>query len=249
MMELHSRQDSNPIGIYGKIPSQGDFINQNLPRVFLDTWDHWLQQAILASQEVLGDSWLEYFLISPVWRFVLPKGLIGQGSWAGIMLPSVDSVGRYYPLTLVAPVPEHVGAFEYLTNADKWFQSLEDVAITTLEKGFNVAELVQALDQNEFELAFPTEQVLPLKAERQLQHVLPLNSTDQALTNVMPLLCDGLLKSQDSGFSLWWTKGGEHVEPALLFSEQLPRPTSYTAMLNGQWNNWHWPNLLQFVGG
>jgi hypothetical protein len=24
---------------------------------------------------------------------------------------------------------------------------------------------------------------------------------------------------------------------------------SYTAMLNGQWANWHWPNLFQSAGG
>jgi len=261
------------IGVYGKIPVHGDFLNQNLPRDFLDVWDHWLQQSILASQEVLGEEWLAHFLISPVWRFVLPSGCTNHQAWAGIMLPSVDRVGRYYPLTLVAPLPKQVGVFEYIANAEQWFQWLEGVAMMTLEKGLDVDALMQALNETDITMEFASELALPLAAKRHLQHVVPLDSfslfsselsssghtsSDQSssegvsagdpLARVMPLLCDALLKPQASRFSLWWTKGGEHVEPALLLSDQLPRPTSYTALLNGQWHNWHWPNLLQPKG-
>lgn len=255
------------IGVYGKIPSHGDFINQNLPRDFLDVWDRWLQQSILASQEVLGKEWLAHFLISPVWRFVLPTGCTNQQSWAGIMLPSVDRVGRYYPLTLVAPLPKNVGVFEYLANSEHWFQWLEEIAIMTLEKGLDVDALMQALNQNSVSIDFTTEMALALASKRHLQHVVPLDSFSDfdssgsadrslpeevsarhSLTGVMPMLCDALLKPQPSSFSLWWTKGGEHVESALLLSDQLPRARSYTALLNGQWQNWHWPSLLQSKG-
>jgi len=249
--------EKKPVGIYGKIPTHGDFLNQNLPQDFLDVWDHWLQQSILASQEALGDDWLSHFLISPVWRFVLPSGCANSQSWAGIMLPSVDKVGRYYPLTFAAPLPEQVGVFEYLANAENWFQWLEDVALMTLEKGLDINGLVQTLNQNDTTMEFSLDKALPLAFKRQLQHVVPLNSSDNPssdcslghpLNSVMPLLCDALLKPQLSSLSLWWTKGGEHVESALLLSDQLPRPTSYTAMLNGDWHNWHWPNLLQVKG-
>jgi len=237
--------DSGSVGVYGKIPAHGDFLNLNLPSDFMEVWDHWLQQSVLASQEVLGESWLTHFLISPVWRFVLPGGCSNSQSWAGIMLPSVDKVGRYYPLTLAAPIPVQIGTFEYLSSADSWFQWLEDVAIMTLEKGLDADELAQELTQNKVGLAFPNARPLSLLSERNAQRVVPLGSSEHALNSIFPQLCDALLKPQMSSFSLWWTKGGEHVEAALLLADQLPRPVSYTAMLNGQWDNWHWPNLLQ----
>jgi len=242
-------RQQNSVGIYGKIPTHGDFLNQNLPRDFLDGWDHWLQQSMLASQEALGDAWLSHFLISPVWRFVLPSGCINNQSWAGIMLPSVDRVGRYFPLTLSAPISNNVGVFEYIANAEHWFQWLEDVAMMTLEQSLDVDALMQALMKDTTVMEFVSEQVLPLAPKRQLQHAVPLRalgaSSGRSLVNVMPMLCDALLKPQESNFSLWWTKGGEYVESALLLSDQLPRPSSFTAMLNGDWHNWHWPNLLQ----
>ena len=56
----------------------------------------------------MGDVWLEAFLEAPVWRFVLPPGLCGARAAIGLIMPSVDKVGRYFPLTLggVAGRPE-----------------------------------------------------------------------------------------------------------------------------------------------
>lgn len=241
--------DLGAVGVYGKIPTHGDFLNLNLPNDFLEGWDHWMQQSVLASQEVLGESWLTHFLISPVWRFVLPSGCVNSQSWAGIMLPSVDKVGRYYPLTLAAAIPEQVGSFEYISNAESWFQCLESVAIMTLEKGLDADELLQALVLNEETPVFPKARPLALKPARNLQCVVPLGSVENAPQNVIPQLCDALIKPQLSSVSLWWTKGGEHVEASLLLADQLPRPVSYTAMLNGQWANWHWPSFYQPVTG
>jgi type VI secretion system protein ImpM len=237
--------ETGSVGVYGKIPTHGDFLNLNLPSDFLEVWDHWMQQSVLASQEVLGESWLTHFLISPVWRFVLPSHCANAQSWAGIMLPSVDKVGRYYPLTLASSIPEQIGSCEYLSNAESWFQWLEDVAIMTLEKGLDADELVQALALNKEVLAFPKARPISLKSARNLQCVVPLGPSEQTPHHVLPLLCDALIKPQMSSFSLWWTKGGEHVEASLLLADQLPRPVSYTAMLNGQWANWHWPSLFQ----
>lgn len=241
--------DLYKLGVYGKIPAHGDFIHQNLPQHFLDSWDHWMQQSILASQDSLENAWLEYFLISPVWRFVLPVNAIDDQVWAGITLPSVDKVGRYYPLTLVAPVSASVGVCEFITYAKSWFESLESTAITVLENGLDIDDLMVELQSG---VSFPrieNEHIHDLKFQHRLQHVIPLrpfvqSSSENSMWGVMPQLCDALIRSHGINFSVWWTEGGEHVESAMLLADKLPRPTSYTAMLNGQWQNWHWPSLL-----
>ena len=237
-------RDPSKVGLFGKIPSQGDFVTQDLPRDFVETWDHWLQQAMLASQEALQSAWLEYFLISPVWRFVLPSGCIKASTWAGIVLPSVDRVGRYYPLTLAAPLTGSIGVFEFASRADDWFAALEEVAFATLEQGLNVDELALRLAQLPVAPSSDSE-VLPLVAQRHRQHSVVLATPEQTVASLTPRLCDALLKPQSSAFSLWQTRGSEHVPAVLLLADKLPRPTSFTAMLNGQWQNWHWPTLIQ----
>jgi len=94
--------DRQPRGFTGKVPTRGDFVHAGLPRGFVDHWDDWLATAIAGSREIMGDAWLDAFLEAPVWRFALPPGLCGAQAAVGLIMPSVDKVGRYYPLTFAA---------------------------------------------------------------------------------------------------------------------------------------------------
>jgi len=89
-------------GFYGKLPARGDFVRFALPRDFTDPWDAWLSDVIGETRRRAPDDWLAAFLEAPVWRFILPAGLCGARAALGLMLPSVDRAGRYYPLTFAA---------------------------------------------------------------------------------------------------------------------------------------------------
>lgn len=91
-------------GFHGKLPARGDFVRSGLPRAFTDPWDAWLQSVIAGSRTQMGEDWLPAFLEAPVWRFALPAGLCGASAVLGLMLPSVDRAGRYFPLTFAALV-------------------------------------------------------------------------------------------------------------------------------------------------
>ena len=112
-------------GFFGKIPSHGDFVTRNLPRDFLDGWDAWLQRAIAQSKSELGDAWLDTYLTSPIWRFVLVPGVCGEKGWAGILMTSVDKVGRYFPLTIASSLHEDAHPFQIVEEADDWFNNLK----------------------------------------------------------------------------------------------------------------------------
>ena len=90
------------IGFHGKIPARGDFVQAGLPRAFTDPWDGWMQRMVAASRAVLGEAWLRAWLEMAVWRFALSSGICGPGAVIGLWMPSVDRVGRYFPLTLAA---------------------------------------------------------------------------------------------------------------------------------------------------
>ena len=90
------------LGFAGKIPARGDFVLAGLPRDFADKWHDWQSLVIAGSRTLMGEVWLDAFLEAPVWRFVLPPGLCGARAAIGLIMPSVDKVGRYFPLTFAA---------------------------------------------------------------------------------------------------------------------------------------------------
>ena len=95
-------------GFYGKLPALGDFVGRRLGRDFVTPWDDWLQLSMAASRNQLGDAWLDTYLTSPLWRFVLSAGVCGEEARAGVLMPSVDRVGRNVPLALVTTLPAGV---------------------------------------------------------------------------------------------------------------------------------------------
>ena len=87
----------------------------------MDAWDAWLRECLTASREALGERWLDVYLTSPAWRFACAPGLLGPLASAGVLVPSVDRVGRYFPLTVLADGPDRTAAIDRLN------QLIEDV--------------------------------------------------------------------------------------------------------------------------
>jgi type VI secretion system protein ImpM len=116
-------------GWYGKLPSLGDFANRRLPPLFVEPWDRWLAGALLWWRED-DDAWLDAFLAAPTLRFALGAGVPFARSpgYAGVLMPSVDRVGRYFPLTVARPR----GVAEAQLPA-AWLQALEGAAVAALD--------------------------------------------------------------------------------------------------------------------
>ncbi|MEO7150510.1 MAG: type VI secretion system-associated protein TagF [Burkholderiaceae bacterium] len=132
-------------GWYGKLPTLGDFASRRLEPAFIEPWAAWLADGLAAQRSALGDAWVRAYLHSPAWRFVLMPGVIGQGrtgaAWGGVLMPSVDQVGRYFPLTLaarLATLPARVDEVEALLG---WLQRLEDVAVDAMQDDWDIEQL------------------------------------------------------------------------------------------------------------
>ncbi|RMF34028.1 MAG: type VI secretion system-associated protein TagF [Alphaproteobacteria bacterium] len=119
------------MGYFGKLPFVGDFVRRNLPRGFLQVWDDWLQEGLLASREELGAAWLEFYASAPIWRFALAPGLAGPQAVAGILMPSQDRVNRFFPLTLVTAVD--AGAAEAALGDETAMRAMEEAALAALD--------------------------------------------------------------------------------------------------------------------
>ncbi len=225
-------------GFFGKLPAKRDFVSRRLPRAFLDPWDAWLQDALAQSREQLGADWLEHYLVSPVWRFALAPGVCGERAAAGVLMPSVDGIGRYFPLALVALVARSTDAAGLAAASGGWYDRAEALILTALAEETALEQFDAAVA--ELGLPAPEYQSETASAARlesaSAEAVLPLGSAGLA-ARLGPL---GV-----PGGSLWWTAGSDEVKPALLVCAGLPRSDGFAGLLDGRWETWGWPAAPQ----
>jgi type VI secretion system protein ImpM len=237
------------VGLYGKLPTHGDFLRRRVADDFVAAWDAWLQRCILESRAALGEQWLETYLTSPVWRFAFGPRVCGTAAVAGLLVPSVDRVGRNFPLTVVWPTPVEFSTLEVPLRFREGFESAEQLILDTLaQEQLDFA----AFDRQVMELASYFEAPLGgeglrltgVAAQSVLNRLprpqcIPLSAAAALEAPALQLL-GGHLDRQEPALALWWTDGSAAVDPSWLVSRGLPEPASYSAMLDGAWLDAGW---------
>lgn len=239
------------IGFYGKLPCRGDFLQRRAPQVFVDAWDAWLQAGMQASREQLGDAWLDRYLTGPVWRFALAPGVCEGAAYAGILVPSVDRVGRYFPLTIVAELDERYCPLD-VACAPSWLDAAEALVLDALaaeeldldrfdEQVAQLGELlvssgacapsslVRALRDSAFPLQAPSWHA-PIESAASFQRALNAFAYRELSRALEPL-------------ALWWTDGSNALGASWLSTRGLPATSAFSAMLSGDWAGSNWASV------
>ncbi len=228
-------------GFFGKLPGRGDFIGRHLPKSFLEPWDNWLQTAIAQSRNQLGEAWRDCYCTSPIWRFALSAGLCGTNGYAGVLMPSVDRVNRYYPLVITAPLTPDWPLLALLTVGEAWFQAAEQLALAGLAQ--------DKLDLDDF-----SEQVIGLGAPPDAGLAESAPALDKAWhclwpdtlnqSQVTAALANDQLRQAFNRPSLWWTEGSDRITRCLLICDGLPPVEGFAALLAGDWKTRGWTKQL-----
>jgi type VI secretion system protein ImpM len=245
------------VGFFGKLPCKGDFLQRRVPQEFLDVWDPWLQECLHASRQSLQESWLSSYLTGPLWRFVLSSSVCGTGAYAGVLAPSVDRVGRYFPLTLVAQIDIDISPLEFAATRAPWFEALEALIVVALDE--STVDL-EAFDAQVAELAQPREPPEQGFAAGVFELLAHSKFPAQGAAWRVPLGSAGGLQSAINAFayrdlaarqrpvSLWWSEGSNAAAPSWLSLRGLPAPANFGAMLNGQWAQHGWQDVGELPG-
>ena len=231
-------------GFFGKLPGQGDFVTRRLPSEFLRVWDPWLQRSLTQSREALGDGWLDAYLTSPIWQFVLTAGIAGQTHWAGLLMPSVDRVGRYFPLTVARPLPENTNPFQMLTATADWFAQTQTVMLAALEGDLTLDEMDARL-LGLGPVAAPINDLSAAGSDTACEvrgWRLSLQSPSRA-PEVLPGLLHHALGEVFFAYSLWWSEGSDRLPPSLLVGQGLPSDGAFNALYTGDWSGGQWCDL------
>jgi type VI secretion system protein ImpM len=214
--------DNGSPGFYGKIASHGDFVSRRLPPPFVAVWDAWLQAAMHGSREQLGAQWIDAYLTSPLWRFALAPGVCDSQAWAGVLMASVDRVGRHFPLVLAAGTPGSLPLAAWMGEA-AWFEQLEDLALSTLDAGFGFERFDAALQALECLAPAP-----PKGTPGALGWQSGIAGAAEAAA-----MADAIASEALYGQSVWWTDGSDRVEPCVRLCRGLPSAPAFAAMLGG----------------
>jgi type VI secretion system protein ImpM len=199
-------------GFFGKVTSHGDFVARRLPASFQLPWDEWLQGGLRESRLALGPAWLPTYLSSPMWRFALAPGVCGEYGWAGLLMPSVDRVGRHFPLTLAAPLTGEETPLDHAVHSQQWYDCLEQLALSSLGEDFSLEDFDAALCA----LA-PAPAASPSSG---LLHTIAVAALH--------------------GQGVWWTDGSPQVAACVLVCRGMPAPAGFTALLDGGWEGHGW---------
>jgi type VI secretion system protein ImpM len=216
-------------GWYGKLPSLGDFASRRLEGDFIPVWDAWLQEVLQATRNISSEGWLDSYLTMPIWRFVLLPGLIGSNGWAGVLMPSVDRVGRQFPLTLVAALSSYAAVAQAVFQGAEWFEGLEETALGVLDPTRGPEDLDRSLVDYSF--AEPQTEDLTASDGSALLRLTSANEGFELVAKTEALRAWG----RDAGWSgLWWTRGREGGDPLMLTCAALPTVEEFGWLLQSR---------------
>ncbi len=237
-------------GFFGKLPSRGDFVSRRTSSDFSGRWDAWLQACVGASRAALGDAWLDVYLTSPIWRFALAPGVCGEQAQLGVLMPSVDKVGRYFPLAAVVACDGAGGPLAVAAELEPWYAQVETLMLATL------AETPLELEDFDRRLAALVPSA-PAAAECEAAEQGAVNergeprhlrvAAGRTLREALLPLGIAALETAGSARSFWWTQGSERVEPCMLLAHELPSPDAFVALLDGEWRRHGWRS--EVIGG
>jgi type VI secretion system protein ImpM len=147
--------------------------------------------------------------------------VLGRLSWAGLLIPSSDRVGRRFPLTIAASLAPHSNSLAIALAAHPWFDAIDRVARHVLKERLSVDEL-------ESELAQVATQV-PL-----------ITSADVAADRLAVALLRSYEEAPDAAgqidprpCSVWWCDDARE-ESQFLCADRLPPAAAFASLLAGQ---------------
>lgn len=207
-------------GFFGKVPARGDFLVRRMPAGFQTAWETWLSTLVLAAKSGLGPAWPDAWLTAPLWHFSLGREVVPPFGAAGVLLASVDRVGRFFPLSIIGGAAQGAAL-----RPDDWAHAAEALALAALDDDFDP----DRLDERLRELGPPPATVGIGRVGGVWQ--LPIENDWPA--RPFDALSEAAWMPPGPGQSAWWCRGSERMVPVHIRVDGLPNERLAAAMVTG----------------
>lgn len=234
------------LGLYGKLPALGDFVQRGWSRDLVGALDRLTQTALqAASAEGATRESLERS--SHTCLIHIRPGAIAETGFLGCMAPSCDRVGRFYPLFAGLELPAAQGGQPRLPTA--WVPlplavDLCQAVYAVQSDGMGPDELLQRLPApaawqerllQERPFAAEAETTVPMVPPTLSQFAFEgpessMHALDRALCSRLPHLSEalGAVITHGSHFDLYFA------------TRSLLSWSSLAALFDGRWEYWGW---------
>lgn len=230
-------------GLYGKMPSVGDFVSRGFSPQLCEGLDRLLQAAVVAASGEGGDFGQVIGQARPVMISLRPGALCPTG-FAGLWFPSRDRVGRAFPLCVGLELAADQAKVPLFWPTPALTQKLCAAVVQTLQAGGGPDELLAALPPlPEWEAA--ATQGIPFSdvGDETVPdvsfhgHLFALPGPEQGLA----------VPSRALGSRLPWvvqvlgTVIGPDGQPQWYFgSRTMLSWTHFAALFDDRWQHWEW---------
>lgn len=215
-------------GFYGKMPCKGDFVGRGLPRTLLGVLDPWFQQGLAQSRQQLGERWLGYYLVSPVWYFYLAADVVAEQAWVGVFIPSVDKVGRHFPCWIMLPLDAELTDLTAFEAQYPVLNRAADLLLDALEEDFDFERFCQQVAQLQAVARVPGSGSGSVAATDLSLPIMENIYQARAGWARMPL------DQRVAAPCLWSSEGSETFAPQLRVTDGLPDPTLFGQFLTAE---------------
>jgi type VI secretion system protein ImpM len=219
-------------GWYGKLASLGDFAQRRLPPAWVQSCDAWLSHVMQRSSEQLGERWLQTYLTAPVLRFAWAPGVLDNQWWFGLLMPSCDNVGRYYPLLIAQPRPRPPTDRIALDHLELWYTHLANAAVQTLSDQTSL---------DAFELALSEAPPWPTAGPASPLNIRSTPTSERyemaasvPLSRWLPSMASTELLARVAGCTLWWRTTDDGTGASVSLVHRLPGAETFVELLAGR---------------
>jgi type VI secretion system protein ImpM len=224
-------------GLFGKLPAKRDFVAANAPRRFLEVWEAWLQSGVATSKQILGAKWADAYNRAPIWRYWLGADFCGEAI-IGVFMPSVDGVGRSFPLSLFAGEGKDSLLPPELESNDAWFEAAEAILLDALDPAATLEDIAERA------ASMPVPALQSRATE--VGGLRELSDGGIVIRGVDHQISLAFLAARRFGHrrafasqSFWWTIGGEDFPPVALSYVGMPPASRFVEMLTGAFGEAH----------
>jgi type VI secretion system protein ImpM len=220
-------------GWYGKLAMLGDFASRRLDAPWVQACDQWLSAGLQASRQALGERWLSAYLSAPVWRFAWGPGVVDGRWWFGVLMPSCDSVGRYFPLVIAQPRVQPPADRIALDHLELWWTHAGRAGLDTLADGASLQAFEAGLGEAPpWPRAAPPGHALAQPAEGRTRYQVRPGATPAEVAQDLAATAWQHSLAQSS---VWWPVRAGEGAGSCTVCPGLPQAAAFALLLDGQW--------------
>jgi len=211
---------SAQIGVMGKHPGFGDFVQSGFSKPVHNALQRWLDTTLTQVRETTEGDWTRWWDGTQALRFWIGRDVLGV-TLAGVLMPSRDKVGRLYPLILAAenvalPVPQ---------GGDQETWEGFEAHMAAMTPGRGGASLLDGLTMD-----LPAED----ESHHSLGHTIWAHHPEGDLDALLRAAAKADPARAALRRSYWWSAGDETHLPVWLGCDGLPNAGALGWLLAGE---------------